>query len=301
MNISLMIGGAAGQGVNTTEQMLTQLLTHLGYHFHATKDYMSRVRGGFNFSQLNFSTTPIQYFEETADLFLAMTPEAVSYAKAHLKKGGLLICDSKYEPQPSDDFLIHGLDYAGILKETDNPKGISMIGLGALIKALSLSEESLSQFSNQKWSPQALEKNLATAKKAYALSKSVIALSPSTNKGHMTISGNHAVALGAVAAGLSFYAAYPMAPSTSVMNYITRYEKSHQIVLEQVEDEIAAINAVIGASATGVRSMTASSGGGFSLMVEALGLSAVSEIPLVVLDVQRPAPSNWYGHTNRTI
>lgn len=298
MNISLMIGGAAGQGVNTTEQLITTLLTQLGYHFHASKDYMSRVRGGFNFSQLTFSAHPIKYFDESADIFLAMTSESVQYAKEHLKHGGTLICDEKYAPEASEHFQIISFDYADILKTSENPKGISMIGLGALLKSLSLSEDHFNLITNKKWSESDMQKNLRTAHLAYESSKKIIALPPSNNRGYMPISGNHAVSLGAAAAGISFYAAYPMAPSTGVMNYLTRYEKSHEIVLEQVEDEIAAINAIIGASATGIRAMTSTSGGGFSLMAEALGLSAVSEVPLVVLDVQRPGPAT--GMATRT-
>jgi 2-oxoglutarate ferredoxin oxidoreductase subunit alpha len=114
----------------------------------------------------------------------------------------------------------------------------------------------------------------------------------------MFINGNEAIALGALAAGCQFYAAYPMSPSTSILTYLAGKADNFHMVVEQPEDEIAAINMAIGASCVGVRAMTATSGGGFSLMVESLGLAGIAEVPLVVVDAQRPGPAT--GLATRT-
>ena len=105
------------------------------------------------------------------------------------------------------------------------------------------------------------------------------------------IDGNSALAMGATAAGLSFYAAYPMSPATGIMNYLAVKQEDLCLVVEQAEDEIAAVNMAIGASYSGIRSMTGTSGGGFALMTEAVGLAGMAEIPLVIADVQRPGPA----------
>lgn len=298
MKFSILLGGAAGQGINTAEQQLLNLMSAKGFFHHSYKDYMSRVRGGTNFTELTLSDQPVHTHHEALDLIVALTPEVISDQISRLSPEGLLICDVKH-PLPEDlPQKVIALDYANILKTSENPKGISMIILGALAKALSFGEEDLEKLLNPKWAPAILEKNKQTAQLAYQQSEVFTALTAVDNADTLTLSGNHAVALGALAAGISFYAAYPMAPSSSVMNYVSQYEKEMNVLVEQVEDEIAAVNAVIGASATGVRAMTSTSGGGFSLMVEGIGLAAVAEVPLVVLNVQRPGPAT--GMPTRT-
>lgn len=298
MNFSILLGGAAGQGLNTTEQQLLKLLTHKGYYYHSYKDYMSRVRGGVNFTQLTLSNEPVEIHFETLDLIVALTQDVIDLQLNRLKPDGLLICDVKHVLPSPLSIKVCQLPFSEILTETDNAKGLSMIALGALARALTLSEDELKDMMNPKWPPVFLEKNIRSAQMAFERAFEFVDLPIGNNKGTISIAGNHAVALGAVAAGISFYAAYPMAPSTGVMNYVSAYEKSHEIVVEQVEDEIAAVNAVIGASATGVRAMTSTSGGGFSLMVEGIGLAAVAEVPLVILNVQRPGPAT--GMATRT-
>ncbi len=298
MTISILIGGAAGQGINTTEQLLLKSLTKQGYYYHSYKDYMSRVRGGVNFTQITLSNQPIQVHFESLDIIIALTQDVIDTQLSRLKPEGLLICDDDHDLTITSAIKVCKLPFKEILNKTENPKGLSMIALGALAKALTLNEKQLEEMMNPKWPPAFLNKNKATSQLAFEKSTPYIQMIPGNTTGTVSLSGNHAVALGALASGISFYAAYPMAPSTSVMNYVTQYEKPLEVLVEQVEDEIAAVIAVIGASATGVRAMTSTSGGGLCLMVEGLGLAAVSEVPLVVLDVQRPGPAT--GMATRT-
>lgn len=298
MILSIVIGGAAGQGINTAEQQLLKLLSQKGFYYHTCKDYMSRVRGGMNFTQITLSDVPVETHYENIDLIVALTQEVIDDQIERLTPKGLLICDETHLVPEFQNKQICRLPFTTILKETENPKGISMVALGAVAKVLNLSLEDLNAMMSSKWQLDFLEKNRTTAQKAYSLTQSFFTPTAGNTVNTLSISGNHAVALGALAAGVSFYAAYPMAPSTSVMSYMSHYENQLSLVVEQVEDEISAINAVIGASATGIRAMTSTSGGGFSLMVEGIGLAAVSEVPLVVLDVQRPGPAT--GMATRT-
>lgn len=298
MNLSIMIGGSAGQGVNTAETMLQLILTKKGYYWHSYKDYMSRVRGGYNFSVITISDQPVYCHENSHDLVLALTPEALEHGQTLLKESGLLILDEKLKSTVNTLATAASIDFSHIIKESQNPNGLSVLAVGVVCSVLGFSLSDLELMSSKKWSQEVRLKNLATAELAFSSIKQHFVLPESANHKTMTLSGNHAVALGAVAAGIHFYAAYPMAPSTSVMTQLLQYQQNHQIVMEQVEDEIAAVNAVIGAFSNGVRSMTSTSGGGFALMTEAVGLSAVSEVPLVVLDVQRPGPAT--GMATRT-
>lgn len=298
MKLSIMIGGSAGQGVNTAEAMLQMILTKKGYYWHSYKDYMSRVRGGYNFSVITISDTPVKCHENQYDLVLALTSDALTHGQTLLTSQGLMLYDEKFQDLADQSHQAIALPFTSLIKESENPNGLSVLAVGLIAATLGLDINDLTLMNSKKWSESIRMKNLATAQLGFTKAQPYFKLDSSSNRGHMTLSGNHAVALGAVAAGVHFYAAYPMAPSTSVMTQLLQYQEKHEIVMEQVEDEIAAANAILGAASNGVRAMTATSGGGFALMTEAVGLAAVAEVPMVVLDVQRPGPAT--GMATRT-
>ena len=222
---NLLIGGAAGQGIETSVSILQKILKNSGYKVFTVRDFMSRVRGGHNFSLVRFGTETVYSHSDQLDGIIALTEETIRLHSGQLKPNGFIVSDSKFAPE---DRGVIKADFTAIGKE----------GMEDMI-----------------------------------------------------LTGNEAVGLGAIAAGLRFYSAYPMSPSTSVMEYLADQSLEAGIVVEQAEDEIAAINMAIGASFAGVPAMTGTSGGGFSLMVEALGLAGMAEIPIVILNVQRPGPA----------
>jgi 2-oxoglutarate ferredoxin oxidoreductase subunit alpha len=298
MRINILIGGSAGHGINTIDQFLTRLLTKKGFHFHSYKDYMSRIRGGTNFSHVTLSDHPVHCHDDDLDVIVALTDEIITMHQVRLKPEGLIICDEEVAVPADNTHQVTRLNFKAILKETGNPKGASMVALGAIVKAIGLEENALNHLVDKRWTEDIINANTKTARMAYEATDCVLTSIAKTNADHLVMSGNQAVALGALAAGVGFYSAYPMAPSTGVMSYLTQYETRYPLVVEQAEDEISAINSVIGAASNGLRSMTSTSGGGFSLMVEGVGLAAVAEVPLVVLDVQRPGPAT--GMATRT-
>lgn len=298
MRINILIGGSAGHGINTIDQFLTRLLTKKGFHFHSYKDYMSRIRGGTNFTQVTLSDLPVKCHDDALDVIVALTTEIIQAYYPQLKEKGLIICDAEVVLPESCTHQVTRLNFKEILKQTGNPKGYSMVALGAIVKAIGLEESTLNHLVDKRWSEDIIDANTKTARLAYEATHSVLSSVPKTNEDHLVMSGNQAVALGALAAGVGFYSAYPMAPSTGVMSYLTQYETRYPLVVEQAEDEISAINSVIGAASNGLRSMTSTSGGGFALMVEGLGFAAVAEVPVVMLDVQRPGPAT--GMATRT-
>ena len=200
---------------------------------------------------------------------------------------GFILCDSKLSVQDPRAIKI---DMEKMAVTLGNPRAAGSIAIGAVLKifgeSLSFTGDVLKTFIKEQY----LEINRKAVKAGYDIAENRFSHLPGSFEDAIILSGSEALALGAIAAGLKFYAAYPMSPSTPIMEYLASNCEETGIVVEQAEDEIAAINMAIGASFAGARAMTGTSGGGFSLMVEALGLSGMAEIPLVIVDVQRPGP-----------
>ncbi|MEA4939723.1 MAG: 2-oxoacid:acceptor oxidoreductase subunit alpha [Christensenella sp.] len=287
MMYNLLIGGAAGQGIETMAAILEKLLKRSGYYVFTVRDFMSRVRGGHNFSLIRFDTAPVYSHSSSLDGILAMDDETVLEHLGQLKEDGFLLCDQKVS---ANDPRAMQFDLAGMAKTLGNPRVAGILAVGIVLKlfgeTLDGAEEVLRAFVKQQY----LEINVKALQAGYQIAQARYAHQSGSYQDWMLVSGSHAVALGAAAAGLRFYSAYPMSPSTSIMETLAALGDEAGLVVEQAEDEIAAINMAIGASFAGARAMTGTSGGGFSLMVEALGLSGMAEIPLVVIDVQRPGP-----------
>ncbi len=284
---NLLIGGAAGQGIETTAAILQKLLKKSGYHVFTSKDFMSRVRGGHNFTLIRFGTEPILSHSDKLDGIIALNDETVEYHRAQLNENGFILCDSKLT---TDDPRAIKIDMGTIAKELGNPRVSGSIAIGAILKlfgeSLAIVGDSLNGFIKEQY----VEVNKRALSEGFRIAEKRFPHLESNCSDWMILSGSQALSLGAIAAGVRFYSAYPMSPSTTIMEYLASKGDEAGIVVEQAEDEIAAVNMAIGASYAGARAMTGTSGGGFSLMVEALGLSGMAEIPLVVVDVQRPGP-----------
>lgn len=285
---NLLIGGAAGQGVETTAAILQKLLKNNGYYVFTVRDFMSRVRGGHNFTQIRFGTEPIYSHSGQLDGIIALNEETISIHKDRLAEHGFILCDSRII---TEDSRALSLDMAAIGKELGNPRVVGSIAVGAILRLFSGEPRNLEQVFSEFIKQQYLEVNMKALMRGYELVEKKFPHLEGTYHEWMLLTGNQALALGAVAAGLRFYSAYPMSPSTSILEYLAKIGDETGIVVEQAEDEIAAINMAIGASFAGAPAMTGTSGGGFSLMVEALGLSGIGEIPVVAVDVQRPGPA----------
>ncbi len=285
---NLLIGGAAGQGIDTTADILEKLIKRSGYSVFTYRDFMSRIRGGHNFTIIRFGTEEVVSHSYELDGIIALNEETISLHKDELKKDGFILCDSGVT---TDDKRAIKLPMNHMAKELGNSKVSGTIGIGVLLKLFGESldgvENVLKVFLDEKY----IDINFQAINEGYNV---VDQRYPKLNGRFgdwMLLTGSQAVALGAIASGLRFYCAYPMSPSTSVMVYLASKSREMGIVVEQAEDEIAAINMAIGASYAGARAMTGTSGGGFSLMVEALGLAGMTETPLVVVNVQRPGPA----------
>lgn len=288
MDYNILIGGSAGQGMDTVSDFLEKALKKKGFYVFSNKDYMSRVRGGHNYTQIRFGiSAPIYSHKNELDLILALDENtAISHIK-DLKEDGKIIVNESIKFDDKRTLKLPLLKTATTLGIS---RGFTSVAAGAILKYFSLHGDVDELFSKKLKEP-IRSKNIEAIHLGYDLLDSRYVLKGKNLSNHILINGNNAIALGAIAGGLDFYSAYPMTPATSIMTYLSKKQKDVGIVVDQAEDEISAINFAIGASYAGARAMTGSSGGGFSLMVESLGFAGIAEIPLVVIDSQRPGPA----------
>lgn len=249
---------------------------------------MSRVRGGHNFTLVRFGPEVITSHSYRLDALVALDGETIELHREQLSDQGFILCDSALA---TDDPRAVKIDMQQIAKGLGNPRVSGSVAIGAILGLFHLDLSNIKAVLPHFLQEAYVEINLKAAEAGFRSVKPHFTGKPASFSGRMILSGNQALALGALAAGMRFYSAYPMSPSTSIMEYLAKNSKVCGVVVEQAEDEIAAINMAIGASFAGVRAMTGTSGGGFSLQVEALGLAGMMEVPLVIADIQRPGPA----------
>lgn len=290
MNLNLVIGGAAGQGLQTLVSILGKIIFRSGYNIFITKNYMSRVRGGHNYMQIRFGDEKIHSPKDEIDILVGLTKETIDFHQERVLSDGMILFNEKLKQIEQKVLIIPVTELA---QKLGNIKISNTIYIGAVVKLLGLSldlaaEILLEYFGDTevgKLNLQALQIGAEKVIRLYPLPKVTL-----TND-QLYMNGNQAIGLGAAMAGVKFYLAYPMSPSTSVMNYLAGMQDELGIVVEQAEDEIAAVNMALGASYIGIRAMTGTSGGGFALMNEGIGFAGVAELPIVITEVQRPGPA----------
>lgn len=295
MNYNILIGGAAGLGMDTISILLEKILKRKGYYIFSNKDYMSRVRGGHNFIQVRFGTEPIYSHWPLLDGIIALDDITVERHAERLSNRGIIICDEGLAAQGE---RVVKLPLVQIANTVNNPKTSGSAAAGALLKIFGQSMEQVKEVFEEKFEKESALSNFEAFQKGYEAAEKRFDITAIQKDEYIFINGNAAIALGALAGGVGFYASYPMTPATSIMTQLSMRQDDAGIVVEQVEDEISAINMALGAAYAGVRAMTGTSGGGFALMVEALSLQGVMEVPLVVVNSQRPGPST--GMATRT-
>lgn len=294
MDYSLIVGGEAGQGMDTFASLFEKAIKRCGYNVYAYSDYMSRIRGGHNFFNIRFSTENILAIKDNIDILFALNEETVQIHKDKVKETGIIIADEAVAKE--DNSIIH-LKLSEIAKKLNNKRVANTVGLGAILNYFGVPMDIAAKIIKEEFKEEIADVNLKALEEGYKLLDAKYNLQIREDD-KILINGNEAVGLGAIAAGCKFYCGYPMTPSTSLLTYISSKSNEMGIVVDQVEDEIAALNMALGASYAGVRAMTASSGGGFALMVEALSFAGILEVPIVIVNAQRVGPAT--GMATRT-
>jgi len=290
-SINILIGGEAGQGLVTIGQILARTLVRSGYFIVVTQSYQSRIRGGHNTFAVRVSAEEIAAPQEPVNLLVALNEETVRLHRDELVSDGLIVADEGVAP--ADEACLHVP-----FEELAQDKFVNVVALGVIASLLGLDRKLVIKTMEDAFGKKDAEVAEQNEKAFDDSFKWCAGQRPAIRQlggveesaERLMMNGNEAMALGAISSGLRLCSFYPMTPATSICLNLAAHAKSMGLVVEQAEDEIAAINMAIGASFAGAPSMVATSGGGFALMTEAVSLAAVTETPIVVVIAQRPGP-----------
>lgn len=294
VDISVTIGGAAGQGIQTVGDLLAGACHRSGLYLMAVNDFESRIRGGHSFMQIRVSDQPVTAPYHQIHLLVALNRETYDRHREEIAANGRILLD---QADGTDEKNVLAVPLTQIAKDAGGKIMSNAVAAGACLALMGAPVSVLEAVLEERFGDKksVLENNLNAARQGYdaVREESVdwrIDWPDQAPKGQL-LSGARALALGALASDCRLAAFYPMSPATGIMVNLAEFTDQLPLVVEQAEGEIAAINMAIGGAFAGVRSMTATSGGGFSLMVEGLGLAAITETPIVVINAQRPGPA----------
>jgi 2-oxoglutarate ferredoxin oxidoreductase subunit alpha len=294
-----MVGGEAGQGVQSVGFLLAKVFARGGYHIFADQDYESRIRGGHNFFRVRVSDRKVGAIAKDVDILIALNMESIELHRAKMVTQGIIIFDGeKIKGVSGNNGSLFSIPLEKLAEEKAGGKlMLNTVALGAALAAVNYDLNILNTVLVDRFGKgEVADKNIAAAKAGYDYVQSehkgnFHKIKPLSEAKRMLLTGNEAMSLGAIAAGCKFMAAYPMTPTSSIMEYMAAKSKDFDLVMVHTEDEIAAINMAIGAAYAGIRAMTATSGSGLCLMVEGIGLAGITETPIVIIDGQRPGPA----------
>lgn len=302
MDYTIKIGGEAGQGIHTIGETLSRVFSRTGHHVFCHQDYESRVRGGHNFYQIRLSDRPVRASRDGSDLLVALDHESIARHEKELNPGGKILCDCSSLKRDCKGPAFLDVPFSALAVESGGSAVMAnTVAVGAVLGLFGMKLDPLYELIAAAFRAKGADVinangNAARAGHAFAAENCATCSFAVAGGGSpkLLMTGIDGIGLGALASGCGFYAAYPMTPSTGIMNYLASKSAEFGIVVEQAEDEIAAINMALGASFAGARAMTGTSGGGFALMVEGLSLAGMTETPVVIALGQRPGPATGF-------
>src|SRR5216117_886796 len=298
VDFAVGIGGENGQGIASTGDILARIFARRGLNLNAYNAYQSIIRGGHTFLTIRAGDGPVRSIGDKVDVLIPLNQDSVDRHLRLMKAGSRVLFDG--------DKLKPGAPAAGVqlcpmpMKELTrgNKLAANTAALGATLQMLGIESEPLEAVMSRQFKKKGdavVAENVGIARAGYDYAaqnfKPFPFKAPKLSRPQAIVTGNQATAMGGVAAGVKFYAAYPMSPSTGVLMWMAAHARQLGIMVRQVEDEIGVMNMVIGAGHTGCRAMCATSGGGFALMTEAIGMAGMIETPVVCVDVQRAGPA----------
>jgi 2-oxoglutarate/2-oxoacid ferredoxin oxidoreductase subunit alpha len=295
MSFNWKIAGQAGEGVMVSAKLMALAAKKHGLQAFNYLEYPSLIKGGHQTGQVYADNENASCQKRELDLLIAFNEEGVSLHKSEIKEKTLVVRDGEQVSKLDSELVLPIFKIAQEVAGSRIAANIVALGLSAYL--LGLDKEIFKEIIAQEFEnkgQEIIDKNLkafaAGFEKAKDFSKPIKDIKKSQDNS-ILLTGNEAVGMGAIAAGLQYYSTYPMTPASALLHYLAEQQENYPLVVKHTEDEIAGINQAIGASFAGVRAMTGSAGGGFALMVEGLSLAGVTELPLVVLEAQRPGPA----------
>src|SRR5712671_7527416 len=299
-SFAVAIGGAAGQGVATPGDIFAKIFSRRGLHLNAYNAYQSIIRGGHTFLTVRTGPDPITNMGDRLDLLIPLNQDTMDRHLSLLASGAACLynADQIHPGTAAAGVQLCPIPVSKLADITRNKVAQNTLAMGAALSMMGVgfpALESVIAEQFRKKEKSITDENVSVARAGYDYAtenfKPFAWPLPMTENKYAVLSGNAALAMGGAAAGVKFYCAYPLSPSTGVLHWMADHARKANIMVRQVEDEIGVINMAIGAAHAGVRAMCATSGGGFALMSEGLGMSAMMETPVVVINCQRAGPS----------
>ncbi len=312
IDLSIKIAGAAGQGMLTISTILARSLTRQGYYIYCYQDLMSRIRGGHNSSAIRISDRPVGGLAEEANILIALNEESIKLHSGEMIPNGVIVYDDKLQIEDlkiqNNELNLFPVPLEKLAVEAGQNKIlVNSVACGVCFNLMEYDFDVLADTLGDIFAAKGdamVEANIRAARAGFEYSQKKFPQGScpycrlyekqKDPPKRLLMDGSQAAGLGAILSGLKFMSAYPMSPSTGIMEYVASKQVELGIIVEQAEDEIAAINMALGASFAGVRSMTATSGGGFALMTEGLSLAGMTETPVVIYIAQRPGPATGF-------
>jgi 2-oxoglutarate ferredoxin oxidoreductase subunit alpha len=302
-DIVIRIGGESGEGIVTIGEIFVRIAAFSGLEVYTFRTFPAEIKGGHVIFQARIADHPVLSQGDDVDVLVALNQEGYDTHIGELRAGGVVIYDStSFAPtRAAGDHTLCPVPVSELAHSINFTRGTNLVMIGALVKLMGLSLERAEQMVVRRLGrfKDVLPNNLESLRLGYRYAaeefcqRLPLYLEPPAGEteDRLVLAGNQALALGALAAGCRFYAGYPITPATDIMEFLAKELPKAGGAVVQAEDEISAINMVIGASYAGVPAMTATSGPGLSLMIEAIGLASMAEVPIVVVDVQRAGPA----------
>lgn len=301
--LSWKVGGQQGEGIESTGEIFSKALNRLGYFLYAYRHFSSRIKGGHTNNKVRVSTSRASAIADDLDILVAFDQETIDLNYYELHSEGIIIADSKFKPVKPEDTQakFYTVPFTEIAAELGTSLMKNMVAIGATCAIINFNPAVFADVIKEifgKKGDTIVQKNMEAIYQGYNFmqgnlenASTSLALAEADGQQRLFMIGNDAIAFGALAAGVRIMAAYPITPASEIMEYLI--EKLPEVggAVIQTEDEIAAATMAIGSNYAGTRSFTASAGPGLSLMMEAIGLSGMTETPLVVVDTQRGGPS----------
>ncbi|MEF8882063.1 MAG: 2-oxoacid:acceptor oxidoreductase subunit alpha [Halapricum sp.] len=302
-DLNWAIGGEAGDGIDSTGKIFARALSRAGRHVYTSKDFASRIRGGYTAYKVRTAVNPVESVVDRLDVLIALTERTIEENLDELHEGSVIIYDGEQttmqDVKVPEGMIGLEVPLKRLAEEAGGAIMRNVVALGAACEVADFPIENLDEALVKRFGDkgQAIVEN---NKEAARLGQEYVGENydygfkydlETTDNDYVLLNGDEAIGMGAIAAGCRFYAGYPITPATDVMEYLTGRIEQYGGAVVQAEDELAAINLALGAARAGARSMTATSGPGIDLMAETFGLVATTETPLVIANVMRSGPS----------
>lgn len=302
-DIGWKVGGKQGEGIDSTGDIYAIALHRMGYYIFTYRHFMSLIKGGHTNYKIRVADELVRHHGDDVHVLIAFDQKTIDENWKQLADGAVVIYDAaSFTASLPDGVNAHLCDVplTEIAKQAGGAIMKNMVSIGVTAAIHEMDPELFLPVIQDKFGKKGdavVQSNLEAVRQGYAYyqthypTRIPMPKVPQSRGDHLYISGNQATGFGALAGGCRMLAAYPITPATEIMYWLIEHLPKQGGIVVQAEDEIAAVNMAIGASFAGAPAMTSTSGPGFSLMMEALGLAGMSETPLVIVDVQRSGPS----------